>query len=341
MDSLTFIHAGVRHTLGFGDHYAAPRAEGFRDTPASELQALVAEIESGRPWRESVDARYAGARPWLHRIITAGVRTAFFDGIIPPGNTPVLDIGAGWGQIARPLARHRPVVALEPMAERLAFIRAAARQEGIAQRVACLSTDYFDVSFETRFEVICAIGVLEWAGAFQPEASDPQACQRAFLAKTRRELIPGGALVLGIENRIGLKYLLGAPDDHIGLPGIASLPAPLARERFHAATGRPLRSFTYSEAELTALLRDAGFTEIEFWGAFPDYKLPEKILPLADAGRVVNSWLQNEPPPQEHDGHCGDPLPPALHTALTAHYRDLAHAHAAHPVVPSFFVRAR
>lgn len=337
--SVNFTHQAQAHTLPAGGLYAVPRAEGFRDTPASELCDLISEMEAGRPWREAVHARYAATNPWLHSIITDPHRTAFFDQVLPAGHGPMLDLGAGWGQIARPLAATRPVVALEPVAERLGFIQAAARQDGVAGNMAFIAADYFETTFTTRFATICAIGVLEWAGAFQNQA-DPQERQRAFLRKTRTELAEGGALVLGIENRLGLKYLLGCPDDHIGVPHIAWLPAALARRRWQESSGHTLQSFTYSLSELTALLQAAGFTEIEFFAAFPDYKLPVRIMTLADGGAALCRWLLNELPPPEHNGYDGSVLNAAQQETLAAAYRSLAADGIAHHFAPSFFIRA-
>lgn len=339
MFTAEFTHRNQLCQLRGGESFAAPRPEGFRDTPASDLRDLIAEVEQGRPWRDAVTARYAATKPWLHSIIVDPRRIAFFDPVLPAGAGPVLDIGTGWGQIARPLAARRPVVALEPVAERLGFVQAAARQDGVAGNLAFIGADYFDTAFTTRFAAICAIGVLEWAGAFQSQ-QDPQERQRAFLRKARAELAAGGALVLGIENRLGLKYLLGCPDDHIGVPHIAWLPAALARRRWQESSGHTLQSFTYSLGELTALLRAAGFTDVEFFGAFPDYKLPSKIIPLADQGAALNRWLLNDLPPPEHNGYNGETLDAAWQETLAAGYRSLAADGIAHHFVPSFFVRA-
>jgi SAM-dependent methyltransferase len=336
---LRFRHQSKSHQLGWGEYFALPRELGFRDTAATDLTAITAEIVSGRAWRNVIDDRFASSKPWLHSIITSPKRTAFLGSVLPPGDGVVLDVGAGWGQLSRPLAKERPVVALEPVAERLAFIRAAARQDGIANQLAFVEADYLDLEFETPFSAICAIGVLEWVGAFQTEM-DPQERQRQFLQKARRELATGGHLILGIENRIGLKYLLGCPDDHLGVPGIACLPAPLAKARWASENGQPLASFTYSQAELQGLLTDAGFRHIDFFGAFPDYKLPEKIVPLASGGAALNAWLSQEIPPTEHNGYNGEALSADFGDALNAHYRTLAQESAAHPFVPSFFVRA-
>jgi SAM-dependent methyltransferase len=336
---IQFSHGGYRQSRLGGERFAAPREHGFRDTPIAEMLDLLSAIRRGQPWRSVVGERFAAAKPWLHNIITSPARTAFFKTVLPEGSGPVMDLGAGWGQVARPLARSRPVVAVEPVSERLDFIEASARQDAVHEQITYLEADYLELQFETHFAAICAIGVLEWAGAFQA-TEDPQARQRAFLRKIRTELAPGGHLILGIENRIGLKYLLGCPDDHLGVPGIACLPAPLASKRWLATSGHALSSFTYSQSELRALLSDAGFRKIEFFAAFPDYKLPAVILPFGEAGDPVNTWLASHALPPEHNGYDGSPLSPEFLEGLNAHYRTLASEGIAHSFAPSFFVRA-
>lgn len=336
---IRFTCQGQAATLAPGEHFARPREVGFRDTPSTDLLALIQEIETGRPWRDAVSARFATTKPWLHSIVTAPTRTAFIGPVLSPTGGPVLDIGAGWGQLARPLATRRHVTALEPVAERLAFIRASARQDNADRNLSYLEADYFDVEFAPQFAAICAIGVLEWVGAFQT-AIAPQQRQIEFLRKTRRELAPEGELILAIENRLGLKYLLGCPDDHIGVPDIAQLPAALASARWKEATQHTLRSFTYSLDELRRLLLDAGFNRIDFFAAFPDYKLPAQIIPLADGGAQLDAWLQSHPLPPEHNGYDGSPLDAATQAELTRRYRELAAQGVARHFVPSFFVRA-
>ena len=143
-----------------------------------------------------------------------------------------------------------------------------------------------------------------------------------------------------MENRLGLKYLLGCPDDHIGVPGIAFLPAELAARRWREATKHALRSFTYSEAELRALLDQAGFSQIEFFAALPDYKLPEAIIPLADGGTEFNRRASSGEFPPEHNGYNGERLPIEQQENLQATYASLAMQGIAHHFTPSFFVRA-
>ncbi len=165
---------------------------------------------------------------------------------------------------------------------------------------------------------------------------DPYELQVQFLGKARQALAPNGTLVLGIENRLGLKYILGAVDDHIGTPLIAVYDRQLAGRKWREKTGQALRSYTYTRAELEAMLAQAGFGSVTFHAAFPDYKLPEVILPAGDA---VNAFFKRGEFIEEHDGVTGQKL--GLQDELRSHYRSLAELNVAHEFVPSFFAVAR
>ncbi len=89
----------------------------------------------------------------------------------------------------------------------------------------------------------------------------------SLLAKLRNLIQPDGALLVAIENQVGLKYLLGYREDHVGLPwaGIEDY-----AEGFGART--------WSRRELGRLLASAGFAAQRWFFPFPDYKLPTVIL---------------------------------------------------------------
>ncbi|MGC4073540.1 MAG: class I SAM-dependent methyltransferase [Nibricoccus sp.] len=331
---LTLNYQKQRITLRPGEKWSTTSAsDTYRDTGSAELWSIVREIEQGTPWREAVGNRYAKTNPWLHQIVTSPKRDLFFRQYPPRPKSRILDVGAGWGQIALPLAKAgHNVVALEPTPERLAFAEAAARQEKCAERMQFLQADIFDIEFETRFDLITCIGVLEWVPKFR--TGDPHSVQIEFLRRLKNILTPGGQLVIGIENRLGLKYLLGAADDHIGVGNIAVYDAALAVTKWRTFSGQELRSFTFTESELKELLMAAGFRLFAFHAALPDYKLPEAIIPLTE----VNKHFPANPHVLEHDGSNGNRL--SNQAEMESHYRSLARQNVAHAFVPSFFVTA-
>ncbi len=332
---INFSHHHESVTLEAGASWAAPgQADSYRDTTAEKLWSIIDEVKQGTPWRSVVESRYAQTHPWLYQIVTSPARAFFFRQFPPASGEQVLDIGAGWGQMALPLARenHAMVTALEPTPERLAFIRAAAAQENLVDRMHFVQADFMELEFAPSYDLICCIGVLEWVPKFH--AGDPPQVQLEFLRRMRAALRPGGKCCIGIENRLGLKYFLGSRDDHTGRRNISVFDSTLASTKHRVSTKEELRVFTYSHAEYLDLFRAAGFTGIETHAAFPDYKIPELILPF-DTPVVLNQTLLNGTIPPEHDGADGRPLP--HQEEYVSHYRSLARLGIAHNFCPSFF----
>ena len=69
-----------------------------------------------------------------------------------------------------------------------------------------------DVPAEPVYDLVVVVGVLEYVG----EGSADLGPQRAFLRQIEGVLRPGGSLLLAIENKLGVKYLAGAGEDHTG-----------------------------------------------------------------------------------------------------------------------------
>lgn len=129
-------------------------------------------------------------------------------------NTPrtIVDLGAGTGTGSLALARRFPaarVVAIDRSTVMLERVRAAARGQGLEDRVQVVQAD-LDVAWP-------AVGAadLVWASSFLHEVADPG----AVLGEVRAALRPGGLLVV-VEMDTLPRFL---PDDiGLGRPGLES-----------------------------------------------------------------------------------------------------------------------
>jgi len=334
--SLRFTYRRSPQTVDPAGLFYAIADPVYRDAPDPLLEAIRDKIAFGTPWREAVVNLIGAKQSWLKRIVTDASRTRWLEQHPPVKDSLVLDVGCGWGQWAVPAATTARVVALEPNPARLSVVHAIAAQEGRIDRMYFIGAFLEEVDFlDTKFDQAFCIGVLEWVPRFQP-GLEPIEAQRSFLRKLCGALRPGGTCVIGIENRLGLKYLLGARDDHHGLAGISCLDPALAARRYQQTTGEPLRMLIHSRAEYDKLLREAGFHSVQFWAAFPDYKVPEAIVPL-DHGAVDQRILAGLSV-AEHHGDNGEPL--AFQDELSSHYRSLALMGLAGQFAPSYFIVA-
>jgi len=176
----------------------------------------------------------------------------------------VLELGAGMGAVSRYLAEScRELVIVEGTENR--FNAACERLSDLDNwngRVCNIQ----DFETEQRFDVVVVCGVLEYSELYVKgvDGSNPF---ETFLKKAQSLLKPGGGVVVAIENRIGLKYWSGAAEDHTGrlfdgIQGYGVKPTPR----------------TFSKKELDGLLNSSGFSQVDRFYPFPDYKLASSVL---------------------------------------------------------------
>ena len=333
-ENLSFKFNNKFHSLAKGESFKVAPENCYQDTNEQNLRFVIDKIQSGTHWKVVIKEKFQNENPWLYEIITSPKRTKFIDECIKPNNLSVLDIGAGWGQFSLPLASSNQVCTLEPTPERLDFIKAVADQDNLSKNISFIGADYMEIKFKNKFDLILSIGVMEWVGTFR-KGKPPECIQKEFLQKTKDELKEGGRLLIGIENRMGLKYILGNRDDHTGIADISCYHQTLAKTLFKGETGRELRCFTYSMEEYRTMLLEAGFKNIAFHAAFPDYKLPQVILP-ANNSDSVNRFFMSGQFVEEHDGCEGYKI--SEQDKFKSHYASLAQAGIAQHFAPSFFI---
>jgi SAM-dependent methyltransferase len=173
----------------------------------------------------------------------------------------VLEIGSGMGAITEPLAeRARKVDCVELSKVRsLANAYRNKNQDNITIYVG----SFDKIQFKKKYDVIALIGVLEYAELYI-DGPDPFT---GFLRTLYDLLKPGGKIYIAIENRLGVKYLAGNPEDHWGR-------AYFGIEGYNTDKKG---AKTFSKSELEQLLKDSGYSNFYFYYPFPDYKLPKYV----------------------------------------------------------------
>jgi len=241
------------------------------------------EIEEKTGYREALDFVVCN-HPKLARFLLSDTRIDWLLSCYAQDyQARCLDLGSGWGSLSFLLTKfYQETVSLERVPERLKFQATRAKQDRVGN-IRFVDADMLSLPFaENQFDLVVANGVLEWAAFLRN--CDPQDGQLRFLREIRRCLKPGGCLYVGIENRFGINYWLGARD-HSSLRFTSILPrrvADLLVSRSRHQRNSRYDTYTYSVRGYRSLLREAGFSSLEFYWAYPSYNYPKFSAKLQD-----------------------------------------------------------
>ena len=189
----------------------------------------------------------------------------------------VLEIGAGCGAVSGVFCRKTSRVVGIELSKRRSMINAIRNAK--YGNLEIMVGNFEDVQIDEKFDYVSLIGVLEYSPLYISSKTPFE----DMIKKTKEFLKEDGKLIIAIENKMGLKYLAGATEDHTGVPfdgvndyvGINHVK-------------------TLSKTELVKLLKDAGYENLEFYYPMPDYKMPttiysDKHLPsVGELRNVVN-----------------------------------------------------
>jgi 2-polyprenyl-3-methyl-5-hydroxy-6-metoxy-1,4-benzoquinol methylase/uncharacterized protein YbaR (Trm112 family) len=213
------------------------------------------------------------------------------------GNSVVLDIGSGWGNITTAFARAaRYVIALDTNLDNLRFVQLRAQQEGL-HNVIVAQGDACSLSVQpASCDVVLMVGVLERVAWGRVDDS-PQHLQKRALQRVHRALKPGGYLYLATENRFSFKYFLGASEPHTNLRFVSLLPSVFAQKYSRLVRRQDYREITYSLWGLRKLLHSVGFDRVDFFFPIPGYQNFRFLVDFGDrrVTRFVMERLRTHP----------------------------------------------
>ncbi|SKB06466.1 class I SAM-dependent methyltransferase [Aeromicrobium choanae] len=219
----------------------------------------------------------AEASGWAQQYHTHPARANILRSVDIPATAKVLEIGSGCGPLTRYLGEVASLVdAVEPVPMRARVGRERTRDQ---PHVEVFAGTLEDVPTEPAYDVVVVVGVLEYVA---DGAADP-AAYVAFLEGCRARLVPGGQLVVAIENKLGVKYLTGAGEDHSGriFDSLEDYPR-----------GTPAR--TFSLQGLSELISAAGLFP-RVYSVFPDYKHTRTVFDPVAMSVKVPSLIEDLP----------------------------------------------
>jgi SAM-dependent methyltransferase len=255
----------------------------------SDATSFLSDAER-EGWRHALQLHFANDPSFVTTVLDTQ-RTSWVPLLGLGHDAVALDIGSGYGAITHALSQQaKEVYSVEAIPERVDFTRVRLAQEGISNVQLVQGSALELPLMDESFDLIVVNGVLEWLGEWDTRR-DPREIQLDFLRQLNRMLKPGGVVVIGIENRIGLAALLGEID-HSGVSYTSLMPRWLAslylrrdRRQHHRTvlnSKRQYRTYTYSEFGYRRLLAESGFSAAFYW-ANPGYNLPYEVVPIHES----------------------------------------------------------
>lgn len=175
----------------------------------------------------------------------------------------VLEIGAGCGAVTGALIKSAGLVHSIDLSARRSRINAYRHKDADNLEIKVGNFKDIYTTLDIKYDYITLIGVLEYAEAY----IGGEHPYEDMLTMLKKNLAPGGKIIIAIENRMGLKYYAGCMEDHLGLL--------MAGVNGYQGTDKGVR--TFSKNELESMFGRLGFNEYEFYYPYPDYKLPSVI----------------------------------------------------------------
>ena len=176
-------------------------------------------------------------------------------------NGRVLEIGAGCGAITGMLCEKCELLVAVELSKRRATINYERHKH--FDNLWLYVGNFNLMQFPFQFDYVVLNGVFEYAMGFT-KGNEPYV---QFLKNILPLLKEEGKILIAIENKLGLKYFAGAPEDHVG-------------RHFFGLDNYPGNNWvrTFTKNELKGIFEQVGITHHRFYYPYPDYKFPVEVF---------------------------------------------------------------
>lgn len=270
----------------------------WSEVPRKALRAII-DLADKDGWDKGISRLIDEHFPGYRNIILNEARVNWINLFSRDSVKRVVEVGSGLGQTSYLLAQRHglEVYSIEGTRER-ALLQGIRKMQNDLNNLHIVNADFFETRIEENsMDIVSFIGVLEWLGVAARHRS-PRDTQLEALAKARSCLREGGQVCVGIENRVGINFFLGAVD-HSGLRftnlmprWMASLYMKIRRPAFMTGSkNTEYRTYTYSRAGYRRLLEEAGFKNIRIFVAHPHYARPYCLADASASGKHLRELL--------------------------------------------------
>lgn len=198
---------------------------------------------------------------WAVLYHLSDIRKNVIEWISFPEDAEVLEIGSGCGAITGALSKKVKKVTCVELSERRSLINANRHKD--CNNIEIKIGNFQDIESDLgKYDYVTLVGVLEYAKQYITGNNS----YVELLKMAKKHLKDNGRIIVAIENKMGLKYLNGACEDHTG--------------RMYSGINDYIEDDgvrTFSSNELGCILENAGLKNYQFYCAIPDYKLPNII----------------------------------------------------------------
>jgi len=237
---------------------------------------ILRKIKKAVDLSDNSEELMTAVRDWPSYYHLGAGRSNIFKALDLPAESDVLELGSGCGALTRYLGENfKSVDGVEGSHLRAQI--ASERCRGL-KNVKIHCSDIGSIEFTPVYDVVVMAGVLEYAPLYC-DGNGYNSCS-GLIRDVKSALKPDGVLVIAIENKIGIKYWAGCPEDHTG-------------RIYESIQGYPTKKspVTFSKKEITEILNVNGLNDICFYYCFPDYKFTSVIF--SDIGKGEELYLHN------------------------------------------------